>query len=113
MLEDRFAQHDKIPGSKYVEVFEDYELRTWDQVVLADTIVNNQPVTMTLPPVAEAKGRFYAVTVYKADSTRPLTIKDNGDSMSWTDVIVEYPGAKYLFYSDSKSWHVMITSYQP
>ena len=109
MLEDRFAQHDKIPGSKYVEVFEDYELRTWDQVVLVDTDINGQPITLTLPPVAEAKGRFYAVYVQKVSSTNPLTIKDNGDSVAWTDIVEEDFNVKYLFYSDSRSWHVMKT----
>ena len=104
-LEERFAQHDKIPGDKYVQPGADYEMRTWDYVVRPYADGDSGPWTLTLPPVAEARGRFYSIICRNADAVNTITIQDRDDSECWDgDVVLNGKCDKILAYSDGLAW---------
>jgi len=104
-LEERFAQHDKIPGDKYVQPGADYEMRTWDYVVRPYADGDTGPWTLTLPPVAEARGRFYSIICRNADAVNTITIQDRDDSECWDgDVVLNGKCDKVLAYSDGLAW---------
>ncbi len=64
-------------------------------------------ITITLPPVAEAKGKTFSILVRSATEALPVTIADKDDSESWGgDHILTDPGDSMVFYSDGQSWMV-------
>lgn len=113
-LEDRGAQHDKVVVDKYDDPSADYQMTTYDYVLrpIANGITG--PFTVTLPPVAEAKGRFYSIVARTADVTNTVTIEDcNDDSECWPgDITLNGKCDKALLYSDGLCWHVLsVTTY--
>ena len=106
-LEDRFAQHDKVPGDKFVNPGANYQLRTYDQVVRPYANGVTGAWTLTLPPVAEAKGRWYSIICRNADAVNTITITDDDDSECWAgDVTFNGKCDKLLAYSDGLAWLV-------
>ena len=104
MLEDRFAQHDKIPGDTYAAPVATYSMRTWDYVVRPT--VAAAAIIITLPPVTEAKGRFYSITAMgNVTGALPVTIQDNDESAGWADLVLFRLRQSALLYSDGISWH--------
>jgi hypothetical protein len=103
-LEDRGAQHDKIPVDKYHNPVADYTMTTRDYVLRPDS--SGGAITITLPPVAEAKGRFYSIISRGGPS---VTIEDNNDdSECWQgDVVLDGACDRCLCYSDGLAWHIM------
>jgi len=105
MLEDRFAQHDKIVVDKYDDPNADLVMDTRDYVLRPSADKSSGPITITLPPVAEAKGRFYSIIVRNADAVNTVTITDNDDSECWTgDIVMNGKCDRVLLYSDGLSW---------
>jgi len=109
MLEDRFAQHDKEIVDKYHNPEADYTMTTRDYVLRPSANEVTGPITITLPPVADAKGRFYSILCREADETNTITIIDNNsDSECWTDDVVHYEACTpSLWYSDGLFWHML------
>jgi len=109
MLEDRFAQHDKIVVDKFHDPVGSYIMNERDYVVRPHATGATGPVTITLPPVANAKGRFYSILVREADVVNSVTIVDNNsDSECWLGDVVFYEGcAPSLWYSDGLYWHML------
>ena len=106
MLEDRFAQHDKIPGDKFVNPIVDYQLNTWDQVVRPSADAGSGPITITLPPVAEAKGRKYYIIARNADAVNTITIADDNDSECWIgDIVMNGKCDRVTLESDGLAWY--------
>ena len=104
-LEDRFAQHDKIPGDKYINPAADVQMATWDYVVRPSANGDSGPWTLTLPPVAEAKGRFYSIICRNADAVNFITITDDNDSECWAgDIVLNGKCDRSLMYSDGLAW---------
>lgn len=108
-LEDRFAQHDKIPGDKFVNPIADYQMRTWDYVVRPAADKDTGAIVITLPAVSEAKGRFYSIVCRNADGVNTVTIEDHDDdSECWeNDIVFDGKCDKVLLYSDGLCWHVL------
>ena len=107
MLEDRFAQHDKEIVDKYHDPGADYQMTVRDYVLRPRADADSGPITITLPPVAEAKGRFYSVLVREADWVNSVTTTHKGDSECWEDDIIAYSGCEpMLWYSDGLYWHM-------
>uniref|UniRef100_A0A6H1ZX73 Uncharacterized protein n=1 Tax=viral metagenome TaxID=1070528 RepID=A0A6H1ZX73_9ZZZZ len=105
-LEDRFAQHDKIPGDKFINTIVDYIMRTWDYVVRPSADAQSGPITVTLPPVAEAKGRWYSIIARNADAVNTITVADRNDSECWIgDIVLDGKCDRVLVYSDGLAWH--------
>lgn len=107
MLEDKFAQHDKIPGDTFVNPTSDYQMRTWDYRVRPAADATSGPITITLPPVTEAKGRLYSILATEADATNTVTVSDGAISTPWSDVVLNTANTGRLFYSDGLSWFVL------
>ena len=100
-LEDKGAQHQMAVVDKYHAPSADYQMTTRDYVlrVVADTVA----VTITLPPVAEAKGRFYSIKC--RDASFAVTIQDKDDSEDWNgDIVMAIAGCHELLYSDGMKW---------
>ena len=101
-LEDRGAQHDKVVVDKYHDPTANYEMSTRDYVLRPDASL--AAITITLPPVAEAKGRFYSIISRGGNS---ITIQDNNDdSECWQgDITLDGQCDRALLYSDGLAWH--------
>ncbi len=113
MLEDRFAQHDKEVVDKYIDPTESVEMANYDYVVRPSALT--APMVIALPPVAEAKGRFYSIVVRAADAINTITITDRDDSECWVDIVLNSACDRLLMYSDGMHWHPLaaITSTFP
>lgn len=111
-LEDRGAQHDKIPVDKYHDPAAAYEMTTRDYVMRPSADGDSGPWVLTLPPVAEAKGRWYSIICRNADAVNTITITDNpgaggliGDSECWLgDIVFNGKCDRALLYSDGLAW---------
>ena len=106
-LEDRGTQHDKIPVDKYHDPAADYVMTTRDYVLRPSANGVSGPIVISLPPVAEAKGRFYSIICRDADAVNFITIQDQDDSECWAgDVMLNGKCDKLLCYSDGLAWFV-------
>ena len=104
-LEDRGAQHDKIPVDKFVNPIVDYQMTTRDYVVRPAADGPTGPITITLPPVPEAKGRLYSIVCRNADAVNTVTITDKNDSECWLgDIVFNNKCDRILLYSDGLCW---------
>jgi len=108
MLEDKFTQHDKVIVDKFNDPAGDYTMSVRDYVLRPSANNDTGSITITLPPVAKARGRFYSILIREADGVNSVTITDNNsDSECWTDDIVVYSGCEpTLWYSDGLFWHM-------
>jgi len=107
MLEDRGAQHDKVIVDKYHDPGANYEMNTRNYVMRPIANDETGPITITLPPVAEAKGRFYSILCRDVDAVNTITITDRGDSECWTDIEFFNECESALLYSDGLYWHML------
>ena len=112
MLEDRAAQHDKVPVDKYHNPVADYTMTVRDYVLRQAADGDTGPITITLPPVAEAKGRFYSIIVRNADPVNTITVQDNNDdSECWMgDMVLNGKCDRLFLYSDGLAWLNLITN---
>jgi len=107
-LEDRNAQHDKVIVDKYHNPNANYQMTTRDYVVRPSADGDSGPFNLTLPSVAEAKGRFYSIVCRNADAVNTITVKDKDDSECWAgDVTLNGKCDKLLMYSDGLCWHAI------
>ena len=102
-LEDRGAQHDKEVVDKYIDPVGSVAMTTRDYVIRPSATL--APMVIVLPPVAEAKGRFYSIVVRAADAVNTITITDRDDSECWNDIILNGKCDRLLMYSDGLFWH--------
>ena len=106
-LEDRFAHHDKVIVDKYHDPTADYGMNTRDYVLRPRANEDTGPITITLPPVSEAKGRFYSILIREADGVNTVTITHRDDSECWIgDLIFDGGCEPTLWYSDGLYWHM-------
>jgi len=86
----------------------DYEMSVRDYVVRPSADETSGPITITLPPVADAKGRFYSIVCRDADGTNTVTIQDQDDSECWNgDFTMNGKCDALLLYSDGMFWHTV------
>jgi len=87
---------------------ESKQLTVRDQVV---RITNSYAVTLSLPPVAEAQGLTFTISVTSADAA--VTLTDFGgtsfhDSINWEgDYTLDAAEDTIALYSDGRTWHVL------
>lgn len=102
-LEQNNEQHYREVVDKYVNPLVSYQMTTRDYVVRPDASAG--AITITLPPVAEAKGRFYSIIPRVATGTNTVTIADKDDSECWTgDLVLNGKCDRVLLYSDGLAW---------
>ena len=104
-LEDRGAQHDKVIVDKYVNPIGAYQMTTRDYVIRPSADVFTGAYAITLPPVSQAKGRFYSFVCRNADAINTITITDYNDSECWVDIVLNGKCDRALLYSDGLCWH--------
>lgn len=105
-LEDRGAQHDKVVVDKFIDPAATVAMTTRDYVVRPFADGDSGPIFVILPPVAEAKGRFYSILVLKADPINTVTVMDRDDSECWlADIVLNGKCDRLLMYSDGRCWH--------
>ena len=107
MLEDRFSQHDKVIVDKYHNPEIDYIMSVRDYVLRPIANEVTGPITITLPPVAEAKGRFYSILCREVAWPNTITVTDKDDSECWEDIIFFNSCESILMYSDGLYWHML------
>lgn len=107
MLEDKFSQHDKEVVDKYHDPKANYIMSVRDYVLRPKADDDSGPITITLPPVAEAKGRFYSILCRGASWPNSVTTTDRNDSECWEDVIFYDSCQSALWYSDGLYWHML------
>ena len=102
MLDSKFTEGDvvvdkfHIPLASYAMSERDYVLRP---------TATAGPMTVSLPPVALAVGRFYSIIGRDLSMTNTVTIQDLDDSEQWEgDVVLFESGQGQLFYSDGMKW---------
>lgn len=105
MREDRFWGQDTVVD-KYHAPNADYEMSTRDYVLRPSADPDSGAITITLPPVSEARGRFYSIVCRNADPANTVTIEDNNDdSECWAgDIVMDGKCDRVLLYSDGMSW---------
>jgi len=105
-LEQNEAQQYREVPDKYVAPNADYEMSTYDYVVRPST-QGAGPITITLPRVAEAKGRWYSIVCRAASGVNIVTIQDRDDSECWPgDLTMNAKCDNALFYSDGLKWYM-------
>ena len=104
-LEQNNEQQYREVVDKYHDPVAYYQMTTRDYVLRPDSEDLLGEITITLPPVAEAKGRFYSIFAKYADMENPVWIVDKGDSENWEGRIELYAtGQGCLLYSDGIRW---------
>ena len=104
MREDRFIGQD-IVVDKWHDPNADYEMNTRDYVLRPSADAGSGPIVISLPPVAEARGRFYSIVVRNADAVNTVTVQDLDDSECWAgDVAMDGKCDRQLWYSDGMCW---------
>ena len=106
-LEDKNAQHYREVVDKYVNPTANYSMNTYDYVVRPSANSTSGPITITLPRVSEAKGRFYSILARDADGTNTITVQDRNDSELWSDITFNGSGDRALLYSDGLHWWIV------
>lgn len=81
-------------------------LALYQQYVHATGNTANGSFTVTLPPVAAAKGLTFNVTVTIANS-KIITLADQDDSEDWSDLTLDADDDSVTVYSDGHRWHVI------
>jgi len=114
-LEGNNEQQYREVVDKYVNPNADYAMTTRDYVVRPSADPASGAITITLPPVAEARGRFYSIICRDADGTNTVTIEDNNDdSEMWlADIVMNNAGDRLLCYSDGLAWMPAFTGSFP
>lgn len=105
MLEDKAKQHRQVVD-KYHSPNADYEMTTRDYVLRPYANGDSGAITVNLPPVSEAEGRFYSIICRGADAVNTVTIADLDDSECWHgDIVMDGKCDRALMYSDGLAWH--------
>lgn len=105
MLEYLHPQHQGEVVDKYIDPQASIEMTTRDYVVRPSANQDTGPIVLVLPPVAEAKGRFYSIVVREADVVNTITVSDKDDSECWADIVMNNKCDRLLMYSDGLFWH--------
>ena len=92
-----------IVVDKYHAPLATYEMTVRDYVLRPDASAG--PMTVTLPSVVQARGKFYSIIGRGLTMTNTVTITHKGDSEQWEgDAVLYETGQGQLFYSDGLKW---------
>lgn len=108
-LEHNNEQQYREVVDKYINPIVNTQMTTYDFVVRPSADGDSGPITITLPPVAEAKGRFYSIIARNADAINTITIADRNDSECWGgDIVMDGKCDRALMYSDGLAWLALV-----
>ena len=104
-LEDKGSEHQREVVDKYHDPNDDYDMTTLDYVLRPSAEGDSGPIAIHLPPVTDAKGRWYSIIVRNADAINTITIQDLNDSECWIgDIVLNGKCDRALLYSDGLAW---------
>lgn len=63
--------------------------------------------TLTLPPVAEARGLMYSIVATIANA-KTITVTDGGDDSNFSDLTLDTDDDHVVLWSDGERWHVLL-----
>lgn len=112
-LEQNNEQHYREVPDKYTENTTGVLIMTTRDYVVRPSTDGIGPLVITLPPVAEAKGRFYSIVVRTASAINTVTIQHAGDSECWTNIVLNAKCEAILLYSDGLFWHPLSETRTP
>ncbi len=78
-----------------------YTMKPYDFTVKGD--ISSGSITITLPPVVEARGKIYTLWCIDADSN-DMTITDYGDATLWTDIVLGDDNDYLVLFSNGERW---------
>jgi hypothetical protein len=103
VLELNHNEHYRETVDKFIDPIANVYMTTRDYVVRPSAAGRQSGFTVYLPPVAEARGRFYSILAL--DTTYDITIADMDDSEDWDgDFVLTDTDQDILFYSDGRKW---------
>ena len=85
-LENVGVLHDGQVIDTYTAPITSYQMTIRDYVVRPSA---SSAITITLPSVAEAKGRFYSIFARLASGSNTIIIHDGHDSEGWTNITLD------------------------
>jgi len=104
--------HDKKPYEshevvdKILHAAVDTLMTPRDQCVRATANAVTTAITLTLPPVGDCRGLWFAIVTRDADNVNTVTIQDQDESENWPgDIVFDGPRESILLWSDGYSWH--------
>jgi len=100
-LENVGVLHDGQVIDTYTAPIISYQMTIRDYVVRPSA---SSAITITLPSVAEAKGRFYSIFARLASGSNTIIIHDGHDSEGWTNITLDAADKGVLLYSDGVRW---------
>jgi len=104
MLEKGFREQDTVMG-KFAAVTADYQMTERDYAVRIWANDASGPITLTLPPVEQAKGRVYCGVCREADVNAAVLVQDKDDSECWMgDFVMDGDCDSFMCYSDGLKW---------
>ena len=104
-LEQNNEQHYREVVDKYIDPNAAVQMSTRDYVVRPSADAISGAIILILPPVAEAKGRFYSILCRNADPANTVTITHFNDSECWAnDIVMNSKCDRLLCYSDGLAW---------
>lgn len=81
-----------------------YSMTLRDFLVLVTT-TSSFDMTVTLPPVMEARGKIYVVKYIAQDTTDTVTVQDRDDGRNNLAIAATALGAVVVLFSDGDEWH--------
>lgn len=108
MIEKGFVENSIVPLSKkVVKLVGDadgltYYLSLLEQTVLVDATAGN--VIVYLPNVTEAMGKLIAIHCTNLTSPSTVAVRDNDESLNWSDMSLTADNDCALLYSDGIKW---------
>ena len=89
---------------KFVDPIISTQLGVQDQVVRASTVAAS--ITITLPAVAEAAGKWYSIIFRSKTAAYTVTVADKDDSEDWAgDITLANAKDAVLAFSDGLTWY--------
>jgi hypothetical protein len=107
-LEQNTEQQYREHPDKFVDTAITYQMTTLDYVMRPTPAAAN--IIITLPPVAEAKGRWYSIIARNINGGS-VTINDKCDSECWPGaLLLSATCDRALLYSDGISWFAFVAA---
>ena len=72
--------------------------------VYGSTTSAGSAFTITLPPVAAAKGQAYMIYMVARNGTKDITIEDNNGDAGFSDLKLDLADQYYVLMSDGQNW---------
>lgn len=84
-----------------------YSMTLRDFLVLVTT-ASTFAMTITLPPVMEARGKIYVIKLVVSGGTENCTVQDRDDTRTNLELSSTTAGDDLVLYSDGDEWHQLL-----